>query len=165
MPFVSKGNEKLWITSKLVKIRFDWGRPGNLGYRYEERNQEEQQTRWCDPSTYADPSTWELLWDWLRHECLWICNKSCWPQSPHDLLLHAILSYGIGGVLYYTLATYSERTFKGWCLSCSNKEQRESPLADLYILHIPYVCYAEMYVTFKSLYVFRAKGPDTKEDK
>ena len=43
---VSTGNEKLWIPSTLVTIRFDQGRPENLGYKHEGRDLEEQQDRW-----------------------------------------------------------------------------------------------------------------------
>ncbi|ERE76254.1 glycerol-3-phosphate dehydrogenase 1-like protein, partial [Cricetulus griseus] len=40
------GNEKLWILAKLIKMRFDQGRPPeNLGYRHEERKQEKLQDR------------------------------------------------------------------------------------------------------------------------
>ncbi|KAL6089266.1 hypothetical protein STEG23_036622, partial [Scotinomys teguina] len=39
-------NEKVRITSKLIKIRFDWGRPpGDLGYRHEGKGQERLQDR------------------------------------------------------------------------------------------------------------------------
>jgi hypothetical protein len=37
--YVSTGEEKLWILSKLIKIRYDKGRPSeDLGYRQKERN-------------------------------------------------------------------------------------------------------------------------------
>ena len=41
-----------------------------------------------DPLTcdiHVDPLTWGQLGNLMRHD------KSCWVQSPHDLLLHAIL--------------------------------------------------------------------------
>ena len=44
--FVSPGNERLWIHSRLIEIRFDWRRPlENLGYRHKEINQEKLQDK------------------------------------------------------------------------------------------------------------------------
>ena len=44
--FVSTGNEKLWIPSKLIKIEFDQGRVNeDLGYRQERKSQERLQDR------------------------------------------------------------------------------------------------------------------------
>lgn len=44
--FISTGNEKLWIPSKLIKIEFDQGRPiDDLGYRQERKSQERLQYR------------------------------------------------------------------------------------------------------------------------
>ena len=65
---LSTGNRKLWLASKLIKTRFGQGRPPeNLGYRHEEKKKENCKT----VDVYADPSTWEHLWDWMRY------NKSC----------------------------------------------------------------------------------------
>ena len=44
--FDSIGNEKLWIPSKLIDTRFDWGRPPeNFGYSNKEINLEKLQER------------------------------------------------------------------------------------------------------------------------
>lgn len=40
-------------------------------------------------AVYIDYLILEELGDWMRHD------KSCWLQSPNDLLLHAIFSYGM----------------------------------------------------------------------
>ena len=51
-----QGSKKLWFSSKLMKIRFYWGRHENLGYRHEKRYQERLQDKSHDmgcPSVYV----------------------------------------------------------------------------------------------------------------
>ena len=44
--YISIRREKLWVPSKLIKIRDDKGRiPKDLGYRQEERNKQRQKDR------------------------------------------------------------------------------------------------------------------------
>jgi hypothetical protein len=46
--FVSTGQEKLWISSKLIKIRFEQRTPcENLGNRHEGRKQDRWNICWC----------------------------------------------------------------------------------------------------------------------
>ena len=44
--FFSTGNEKVWISSKLIKIEFDQGRVNeDLGYKQERKSQERLQDK------------------------------------------------------------------------------------------------------------------------
>lgn len=50
------GNKKLYISSKLIKIRFDWGIPlENPGYIPEEKKNHKTD------DINVDPTTWEQL--------------------------------------------------------------------------------------------------------
>jgi hypothetical protein len=113
--FLSPEKEKrTWISSKIIKTRFNRGRlPEDLSYRQEETNQ--NQYRWY-------PTTCEQLWGWLRwyiyissaKTSAYMASKSSWLQSSHNLLLHAILSYVLNEVLK-----------KDSCLfTCSDREQK-----------------------------------------
>lgn len=56
---------------------------------------------------------------------LCIANKSCWLQSPRDLLIHVILSYGIDRDLYCSLASQTKLELERQTSStCSNEDQR-----------------------------------------
>jgi hypothetical protein len=84
---------------------------------------------------HANPSMWEQLVDRLGHECLCTANKSCWLQSPRDLL-HAILSYNMDGDLYCSLGILS-RFIKFDAFHAQTKSKESS--LDVCTLHIPYM--------------------------
>ena len=69
-----------------MKTRFHQGRPEILGYRHGGRNEVKLQYKLC----ISAPTTWERLSYRMRPD------KS---HYPHDLLLHAILTFVIAGNL------------------------------------------------------------------
>lgn len=95
-----------------------------------------------------------------------IDNESCWLCSHQELLSHASLSYGTNGDLYYSLVIQCKRTYD-WQkpFTCLSIEQR----IIRWLVHTRYSIHMLMQkctynATFKSLCVFRAKGPDSSED-
>ena len=57
-------NKKLWFSLKLIKTRFDWGRPiENLGYRYKEVKKD-----YRTAGIYVFSLLWEQSWDYMRHD-------------------------------------------------------------------------------------------------
>lgn len=109
---------------------------------------------------YADPLTWEQLWDWMRHD------KSCWLQSPHDLLLHAIFSYGMDR----GLVIQSKQTCKvNRCLLPAQTKNKQTIIFS-WLVHIAHtkLVLIQAYMLPLRVCVFsekKKKGLDTNEDK
>lgn len=128
-PF-STGSKKLWFSSKLLKIRFNWGRPPeSLGYRHKKRNQDRLQGRWCIlwPLCYGSSS--ETEWAMINLVGYRVLMTYYYMSSFHMTWM------GI-----YNLVIQSKLTYKvDRCILPSPTQNKKLSITDLCTLHILYL--------------------------
>ena len=89
--YIFIGKKKLWVPSKLIKIRHIQGRPSeNLDYRQKDGDWQDQQNRKYIHWSYTLTTALRLAetWKYLQLELqLSVANKSGCLQNPQDLSL------------------------------------------------------------------------------